>query len=52
MSVPGKDILQESVMEEGRRETGMVLVTDTENREPRLTVVFIRSPESGLKKKA
>ena len=48
---PGRLSLQERVMEGGRSETGMVVVTDTEKTEPLLTVVLIRSPASGLKQK-
>ena len=45
---PGNDIRQERVMEGGRRETGMLVVTDTENMEPLLTVLLITSPGWGL----
>ena len=48
---PGRLSLQERVMEGGRSETEMVVVTDTEKTEPLLTVVLMRSPASGLKQK-
>ena len=38
-------------MEGGRRDTGMVVVTDTEKTEPLRTVVLMRSPASALKQK-